>query len=157
MTFRDRILSDSAPDYEAYTTEWLDSWVADGVLTEEEKQQSLQDLNGLAGTAEYPATPNQWLVLLIDAYLVGYVDRYAAMSSDGEAPIIKRDVGPNEKAEMMTKIEVHFDRLRTRLETMIQLDSAAASTTGASRELVSLAFQNSQYELFGLGLSYTSM
>lgn len=168
MVFRDRIMQDTAPDYEAYTTEWLDAWVADGIMTEEEKQQSLDDLNGLAGTSEYPATQNQWLVLLIDGYLTSMVDRYAAMPSDGttgpdeytESPIIKRDVDPNEKAVLMTKIQEYFGTLQTRIATMMQLDggaSSTAATAGASRDLMKLAMQNSQYELFGLGLSYTSM
>jgi hypothetical protein len=42
---------------------------------------------------------------------------------------------------------------------MMQLDGGASSTdatTGASRGLLETAMQNAQYELFGLGLSYSS-
>jgi hypothetical protein len=42
---------------------------------------------------------------------------------------------------------------------MMQLDGGASSTdatTGASRGLMEIAMKNAQYELFGLGLSYSS-
>jgi hypothetical protein len=83
MAIRDRIMQDSAPDYVAYTTEWLDAWVEAGHYTQDQKQQALDEMNSLAGTSEFPATPNQWLVLLLDGYLTEMVNRYAAMSSDG--------------------------------------------------------------------------
>jgi hypothetical protein len=64
----------------------MDAWIEAGHYTQDQKQQALDEMNSLAGTSEFPTTPNQWLVLLLDGYLTEMVNRYAAMSSDGVNP-----------------------------------------------------------------------